>query len=57
MGSLGGLTGGLGGKTPDELYVALLKSDSVVRALDLRYSLRDRYDIRYFEALRKAFPG
>ncbi len=28
LGSLGGLAGGLGGaKTPDELYVALLKSD------------------------------
>jgi capsule polysaccharide export protein KpsE/RkpR len=56
LGSLGGLAGGLGAKTPDELYVALLKSDSVVRALDQRFSLRERYDIRHFEALRKAFP-
>ena len=34
LGSLGGLAGGLGAKTPDELYVALLKSDSVQRGLD-----------------------
>src|SRR5438094_126217 len=32
LGSLGGLAGGLAAKTPDELYVALLKSDSVARA-------------------------
>ena len=31
LGALGGLAGGLGAKTPDELYVALLKSDSVYR--------------------------
>ena len=35
LGSLGGLTG-LAPKSPDELYVALLKSDSVDRALDER---------------------
>lgn len=57
LGALGGFAGGLGAKTPDELYVALLKSDSVVRALDARFSLKERYDIPYFEALRKAFPG
>ena len=57
LGSLGGLAGGLGAKTPDELYVALLKSDSVLRALDQRFSLRQRYDIRHFEALRKTFPS
>src|SRR3989442_16042844 len=37
LGSLGGLAGGLSAKTPDELYVALLKSDSVARALDERF--------------------
>jgi capsule polysaccharide export protein KpsE/RkpR len=57
LGSLGGFAGGLSAKTPDELYVALLKSDSVVRALDARFSLKERYKIPYFEALRKAFPN
>jgi tyrosine-protein kinase Etk/Wzc len=56
LGALGGLAGGLGAKTPDELYVALLKSDSVYRELDQRFSLRARYEIKSFEALRKAMP-
>jgi tyrosine-protein kinase Etk/Wzc len=56
LGALGGLAGGLGAKTPDELYVALLKSDSVYRELDQRYSLRARYEVKSFEALRKAMP-
>ncbi|HJV95697.1 MAG TPA: Wzz/FepE/Etk N-terminal domain-containing protein [Albitalea sp.] len=57
LGSLGGLAGGLGAKTPDELYVALLKSDSVARALDERFDLKQRYKAKTFEALRKALPG
>ena len=56
LGALGGLAGGLGAKTPDELYVALLKSDSVYRDLDQRFSLRARYEVKSFEALRKAMP-
>jgi tyrosine-protein kinase Etk/Wzc len=62
LGALGNLTGGLGGgttlasKTPDELYVALLKSDSVQRALDQRFDLRKRYDVETYEALRKELP-
>jgi tyrosine-protein kinase Etk/Wzc len=56
LGSLGGLAGGLGGKTPDELYVSLLKSDSVVRALDARFDLRKRYELKNFEALRLKLP-
>lgn len=57
LGSLGGLAGGLGAKTPDELFVALLKSDSVARALDQRFGLRQRYGIESFEQLRKALPS
>ncbi|HEX6362388.1 MAG TPA: Wzz/FepE/Etk N-terminal domain-containing protein [Albitalea sp.] len=61
LGALGGLAGGLGGglasKTPDELYVSLLKSDSVVRALDQRFNLRDRLKVRNHEALRKVLPN
>jgi tyrosine-protein kinase Etk/Wzc len=58
LGSLGGLAGGLGGsaKSPDELYVALLKSDSVDRALAARFDLMTRYKADNFETLRKKIP-
>lgn len=57
LGSLGGLVaGGAGGKSPDELYVALLKSDSVERALNARFDLEKRYGVTNFEALRKVMP-
>ena len=57
LGSLGGLGAGFAPKTPDELYVSLLKSDSVVRALDKRFDLRTRYGVETFEVLRKAIPN
>ena len=57
LGPLGGLAGGLGAKTPDELYVSLLKGESVLRGLDERFKLRDRYEIKSFEALRKTLPS
>ena len=57
LGPLGGLAGGMTSKTPDELYVALLKSDSVARSLDERFNLRKRYGITTYEALRKVLPG
>ncbi len=56
LGSLGGLAGGLGAKTPDELYVALLKSDSVQRSLAERFALMARYEATSYEALRKTMP-
>jgi tyrosine-protein kinase Etk/Wzc len=56
LGSLGGLAGGLSAKTPDELYVALLKSDSVQRALDGRFELKKHYDVDDYETLRKVLP-
>jgi len=57
LGSLGGLVaGGAGGKSPDELYVALLKSDSVGRARAARFGLEKRYGVTNFEALRKVMP-
>jgi tyrosine-protein kinase Etk/Wzc len=56
LGSLGGLAGGLGSKTPDELYLNLLKSDSVQRALATRFDLYKRYGIESHEVLRKAMP-
>ena len=57
LGSLGGLTGGLGVKTPDELYVSLLKSDSVLRGLDERFNLRQRYGVETYETLRRTLPN
>lgn len=58
LGALGGLAGSLGGgKTPDELYVVLLKSDSMLRELDKRFALRERYKIETFETLRKTMPS
>ena len=56
LGSLGALPG-LGAKTPDDLYVALLKSDSVQRGLDQRFNLRAHYDVKTYEALRKVLPS
>ncbi|WP_418317556.1 Wzz/FepE/Etk N-terminal domain-containing protein [Piscinibacter sakaiensis] len=53
LGVLGGLAGGLATKTPEELYVALLRSDTLLRALDERYQLQQRYDYRSFVHLRK----
>lgn len=57
LGSLGGLVGGAAAKSPDELYVALLKSDSVERALAQRFDLKTRYEAPSYEALRKAMPN
>ena len=57
LGSLGGLVGGAGAKSPDELYVALLKGDSVQRALADRFDLKTRYDVENYETLRKTLPN
>jgi tyrosine-protein kinase Etk/Wzc len=56
LGSLGGLAGGISGKTPDELYVSLLKSDSMHRALATKFDLNTRYEVKTYEALRKTIP-
>lgn len=57
LGALGGLAGSIGAKSPDELYVALLKSDSVQRALGDRFDLKTHYNVRTYEALRKTLPS
>ena len=57
LGALGGLAGSLGTKTPDELYVALLRSDTVQRALIDRFDLKKRYEIESYETLRKVLPS
>ena len=56
LGALGGLAGGIAPKSPDELYVALLKSDSVDRPLAQRFDLMARYGVDTFEALRRTLP-
>jgi capsule polysaccharide export protein KpsE/RkpR len=56
LGSLGGLAGSVGAKTPDELYVALLKSDTIQRALDQRFHLKERYNAEVYEVLRRTMP-
>jgi tyrosine-protein kinase Etk/Wzc len=53
LGSLGGLAGGIVPKTPDELYVHLLKSDSVQRPLVTRFDLHKRYEVESYEVMRK----
>lgn len=53
LGALGGLGAGLGAKTPDELYVALLRSDSVQRPLEEAFKLRERLEVDTYEELRK----
>jgi tyrosine-protein kinase Etk/Wzc len=57
LGALGALGGGLASKSPDELYVALLKSDSVQRALDHRFNLKEHYDVGSYEVLRRLLPS
>ena len=57
LGALGGLAGSLGAKTPDELYVALLRSDTVQRSLVERFDLKTRYHIESYETLRKVLPS
>ena len=57
LGTLGGIGGSLSAKTPDDLYVALLKSDSVVRGLDKSFNLRTHYDVPSYEALRRVLPS
>ena len=57
LGSLGSLAGGFAAKSPDDLYVALLKSDSVLRGLDARFDLKKHYGVETYEALRRVVPG
>ena len=57
LGTLGGLGAGLVAKSPDELYVSLLKSDSVQRALAERFDLKAHYKVDSYETLRKVLPS
>ena len=57
LGSLGTLAGGLTAKTPDELYISLLRSDTVQRNLDKQFDLKTRYEVKTYEELRKVLPN
>jgi tyrosine-protein kinase Etk/Wzc len=52
LGALGGAAAGFAPKTADELYLALFRTDSVTRALDERFQLRERLEVETFEDLR-----
>lgn len=52
LGALGGLAGSLGAKTPDELYLSLLNSESVLRGVNSRFKLQQRYESSSFESLK-----
>jgi capsule polysaccharide export protein KpsE/RkpR len=53
LAATGALGPTFGGKQPDELYVSLLQSDSVLRELDTQFKLRERHDWPNFETLRR----
>jgi tyrosine-protein kinase Etk/Wzc len=53
LGSLGGLAGSLGSKAADELYVGLLKTDTLRRDVAQQFDLNKRYQTKNFEALKK----
>jgi uncharacterized protein involved in exopolysaccharide biosynthesis len=56
LGSLGGVAGLPAAKTPEDLYVAILRSDSVVRPLAEKFKLLERYDVKTFEEVRLKVP-
>jgi tyrosine-protein kinase Etk/Wzc len=60
LGSLSALSGlgtSLSGKTPDEMYVSILRSDSVLRGLDAQFELQKRFGLTSFETLRNVMKG
>jgi tyrosine-protein kinase Etk/Wzc len=55
LGSLAGLAGGAGGllKNPNDLYVAMLKSNSIADHMIERFSLMERYEAKFRVDARK----
>lgn len=47
LGSLAGLAGGLGGPTTSDLYVTMLKSETVKDPIIDRFKLMDVYEVKY----------
>lgn len=57
LGALGGLAGGFGIKTPDEQYVAMLQSHSVMDQLIDRFNLLKHYDVKYKKDVYETLKG
>ena len=57
LGSLGSLAGGLGVKTPTEMYVSLLKSRTVEDAMIRRFGLMTEYHQKKMSGTRKALEN
>ena len=61
LSQLGGLAGGagaaLGIKSPNDLYIALLKSRALTDKLIQRFDLQKRYDSKFVEATRLQLDG
>lgn len=55
LGSLGGLAGGLGLKTPTDMYVSMLTSRTVEDAMIHRFGLQSEYDEKKISDTRKVF--
>ncbi|MFZ6755156.1 GumC family protein [Undibacterium sp. Dicai25W] len=61
LSQLGGLAGGagaaLGIKSPNDLYIALLKSRALTDKLIQRFDLQKRYEQKFMESTRKQLDG
>jgi len=58
LGALAGLAGGIAGiKSPADLYVALLKSRTVLDAMIERFKLKELYEAKFNEDARRALEG
>lgn len=54
LGGVGGAAGGLVGiKNPNDLYVGILQSDSVISAVADKFKLREKYKLETYEDVRK----
>lgn len=51
LGGAGSLVGSVTARTPDELYIAIVQSDRVLRALDEQFNLRSRWRAESFTEL------
>lgn len=61
LGQLGAISGGasqaLGLKNPSDIFVAMLKSRTVADAIIERFKLKELYDQKYFQDVRKTLAG
>ncbi|HEX3661664.1 MAG TPA: GNVR domain-containing protein [Acidobacteriaceae bacterium] len=61
LGSLGGMAalagGAMGIKNPNDMYVGMLRSQTVEDAMVKKFGLMQEYHARYLSAARKAFEG